>query len=137
MNPAVPTWAGVAASLALVAAAVAIAWRQRLHLAREITIAAGRAGVQLAAVAAATGATIGTLLALGLISTQARVVIPVGGMIVSGAMAATAVTLTRLREEAAAARPAIETRLCLGQPAAQAFAPQPARRAAHRADPLH
>ncbi len=186
MNPAVPTWAGVAASLALVAAAVAIAWRQRLHLAREITIAAGRAGVQLAAVgailllvfqhtglagatgwlaimvliagqvaarrarglpralpvattavAAATGATIGTLLALGVISTQARVVIPVGGMIVSGAMAATAVTLTRLREEAAAARPAIETRLCLGQPAAQAFAPQPARRAAHRADPLH
>jgi hypothetical protein len=38
-------------------------------------------------------------------------------------MAATAVTLTRLREEAAAARPAIEARLCLGQPAAQAFAP--------------
>ena len=172
MNPAVPTWAGVAASVALVAAAVAIAWRQRLHLAREITIAAGRAGIQLAAVgailllafqhaglpgaagwltvmvviagrvaarrarglpralpvataavAAATAATMGTLLALGVISSQARVVIPVGGMIVSGAMAATAVTLTRLREEAAAARPAIEARLCLGQPAAQAFAP--------------
>ncbi len=184
MNPAVPTWAGVAASLALVALAVVIAVRQRLHLAREIAIAAARAGIQLAAVgailllvfrhaglagaagwlaimvliagqvaarrarglpralpvattavAAATGATIGTLLALGVISTQARVVIPVGGMIVSGAMAATAVTLTRLREEAAAARPAIETRLCLGQPAAQAFAPQPARRAAHRKGP--
>ena len=171
MNPAVPTWAGVAASLALVAAAVAIAWRQRLHLAREITIAAARAGIQLAAVgailllvfqhaglagaagwlaimvliagqvaarrarglpralpvataavAAATAATMGTLLVLSVISTQARVVIPVGGMIVSGAMAATAVTLTRLREEAAA-RPAIEARLCLGQPASQAFAP--------------
>jgi putative ABC transport system permease protein len=74
-------------------------------------------------VAAATAATMGTLLVLGVISTQARVVIPVGGMVVSGAMAAAAVTLTRLREEAAAARPAIEARLCLGMPAADAFAP--------------
>ena len=172
MNPAVPTWAGVAASLALVAVAVAVAYRQRLRLAREITVAAARAGIQLAAVGAvlllvfahaglagaagwlavmvaiagqvaarrarglprarpvataaiavATAATIGTLLALGVISAQPRVVIPVGGMVVSGAMAATAVTLTRLREEAAAARPAIEARLCLGQPAAEAFAP--------------
>ena len=172
MNPAVPTWAGVAASLALVAAAITVAWRQRLHLAREITIAAARAGAQLAAVGAilllvfqhtglagaagwlafmviiagqvaarrarglpralpvataaiatATTLTMGTLLALGVIGTQARIVIPVGGMIVSGAMTATTVTMTRLREEAAAARPAIETRLCLGQPAADAFAP--------------
>src|SRR5689334_21635238 len=44
--------AGVAASLALVAAAVTVAWRQRLHLAREIAIAAARAGIQLAAVGA-------------------------------------------------------------------------------------
>jgi putative ABC transport system permease protein len=172
VNPAVPTWAGVAASLALVALAVAIAWRQRLHLAREITIAAARAGAQLTAVgailllvfthaglasaagwltlmvliagqvaarrarglpkvlpvatgavAAGTAATMGTLLVLGVISPQPRVVIPVGGMVVSGAMTAAAVTLTRLREEAAAARPAIEARLCLGQPAARAFAP--------------
>ena len=42
MSTAVPTWAGVAASLALVAVAVAVAWRQRLHLAREIAIAAAR-----------------------------------------------------------------------------------------------
>ena len=39
------------------------------------------------------------------------------------AAAAAAVTLTRLREEAAAARSAIEARLCLGMPAEQAFAP--------------
>ena len=172
MNPAVPTWAGVAASLALVALAVAVACRQRLRLGREITIAAARAGAQLAAVgailllvfqhaglagaagwlavmvliagqvaarrarglpralpvataaiAAGTAATVGALLALGVISPQPRVVIPVGGMVVSGAMAAAAVTLTRLREEAAAARPAIEARLSLGLPAAQAFAP--------------
>jgi putative ABC transport system permease protein len=172
MNPAVPTWAGVAASLALVALAVAVACRQRLRLGREITIAAARAGAQLAAVgailllvfqhaglvgaagwlavmvliagqvaarrarglpralpvataaiAAGTAATVGALLALGVISPQPRVVIPVGGMVVSGAMAAAAVTLTRLREEAAAARPAIEARLSLGLPATQAFAP--------------
>jgi putative ABC transport system permease protein len=172
VNPAVPTWAGVAASLALVAVAITIAYRQRLRLAREITIAAARAGFQLTAVgailllvfqhaglagaagwlalmvliagqvaarrahglpralpvastavAAGTAATMGTLLALGVISTQPRVVIPVGGMVVSGAMAAAAVTLTRLREEATTARPAIEARLCLGQPAAKAFAP--------------
>ena len=52
VSPAVPTWAGVAASLALVALAVAVASRQRLHLAREMTIAAVRAGIQLAAVGA-------------------------------------------------------------------------------------
>ena len=172
MNPAVPTWAGVATSLALVALAMAIARRQRLHLAREITIAAARAGAQLTAVgailllvfthagpagaagwltlmvliagqvaarrarglpralpvatgavAAGTTATVGTLLALGVISPQPRVVIPVGGMVVSGAMTAAAVTLTRLREEAAAGRPAIEARLSLGLPATQAFRP--------------
>jgi putative ABC transport system permease protein len=75
------------------------------------------------AVAAGTAATVGALLALGVITPQPRVVIPVGGMVVSGAMAAAAVTLTRLREEAAAARSAIEARLSLGQSAAQAFAP--------------
>lgn len=172
MNPAVPTWAGVAASVALVAVAAAVAWRQRLRLARDIAIAAVRAGAQLAAVgailllvfqhaglagacgwlalmvliagrvsarraaglpralpiataaaAAGTAATLGTLLALGVIATSARVVIPVGGMVVSGAMQATTLVLTRLRDEARAARPAIEARLALGLPATDAFAP--------------
>jgi putative ABC transport system permease protein len=52
MNPQVPTWAGVGASAALVALAILVAWRGRLHLAREIAIAAVRAAVQLAAVGA-------------------------------------------------------------------------------------
>jgi putative ABC transport system permease protein len=172
VNLAVPTWAGVAASLALVVLTVAVAWRQRLRLAREIAVAALRAGVQLAAVGAvlllvfrhtglagasgwlaamvliggrvaarraaglpralpiataalATGTvvTLGTLLALGVVATEARVVIPVGGMVVSGAMQATALVLVRLREEARAARPAIEARLSLGLSATDAFAP--------------
>jgi putative ABC transport system permease protein len=172
MNPAVPTWAGVGASLALVVVAVTVAWQQRLHLAREVAVAALRAGVQLAAVGAVlllvfrhtglagaigwlvimvliagrvaarrasglpsalatasvsiavgTAATLGVLLALGVIATQARVVIPVGGMVVSGAMQATALVLVRLRDEARSARPAIEARLSLGLSAAEAFAP--------------
>jgi putative ABC transport system permease protein len=172
MNPAVPTWAGVAASAALVLLAAAVAWRGRLHLTRDIAVAGVRAGLQLAAVGAilllvfrhtglagaigwlaimvliagrvgarrvpgvpralatataavavGTAASLGTLLALGVIATQARVVIPVGGMVVSGAMQATSLALTRLSDEARTARPAIEARLSLGLTAADAFAP--------------
>lgn len=172
MSPSVPTWAGVGTSAALVLLAIAVAWRQRLHLAREIGVAALRAAVQLtvvgaalllvfrhagivgalgwlalmvliagqvaarraagmpravetatAAVAAGTAATVGVLLGLGVIATEARVVIPVGGMVVSGAMQATALVLVRLRDEARTSRPAIEARLALGLPASQAFAP--------------
>lgn len=172
MNPAVPTWAGVVASAALVVLTIAVAWRGRLHLARDIAVAGVRAALQLAAVGAVlllvfrhtglagaagwlammvliggrvaarratglphvllaataalavgTAATVGSLLALGVIATQARVVIPVGGMVVSGAMQATALVLIRLREEARTARPAIEARLALGLSAAGAFAP--------------
>ncbi|WP_432850602.1 ABC transporter permease [Amycolatopsis sp. CA-161197] len=168
----VPSWTGVVASLLLVALAAAVAYRQRLHLTRELVIASLRAGVQLVAVgalllvifartglpgafawvtimilvagqvaghrgaglprartaatagvAAGSVVTLGALLALGVISTEARVVVPVGGMIVSGAMQAAGVTLRRLREDAHAARPAIEARLCLGLPAREAFLP--------------
>jgi putative ABC transport system permease protein len=168
----VPGWAGVATSLVLVALTAAVAYRQRLHLTRELVVASLRAGVQLVAVGAlllvifarlglpgafawvvimivvagqvaghrgaglprarwaatagvATGSvvTLGALLALGVMSTQARVVVPVGGMIVSGAMQAAGVTLRRLREDARAARPDIEARLCLGLPARAAFLP--------------
>ena len=171
-GPSVPTWAGVAVSLALVALAAGVARRQRLHLAGEIAVAAARAGVQLVAVgavlllvfqhtglagaagwlavmvliagrvaarraaglphapriattavAAGAAATVGVLLAAGVIGAQARVVIPVGGMVVGGAMQATALVLVRLRDEAAAARPVIEARLALALPAADAFAP--------------
>ncbi|MGW0357220.1 ABC transporter permease [Nocardia nova] len=48
----VPGWGGVATSLALVAVAAAIAYRQQLHLTRELLVAAARAGIQLVAVGA-------------------------------------------------------------------------------------
>jgi putative ABC transport system permease protein len=92
---------------------------------------AGRRGAALphavrsATVGVAFGSaiTLGALMLLHVISTQARVVVPVGGMIVSGSMQATGVALRRLREDAREARPAIEARLCLGLPARQAFLP--------------
>jgi putative ABC transport system permease protein len=168
----VPNWGEVTASLLLVALAAGLALRERLHLTRELIIAALRAGVQLVAVGAlllvlfartglpgafawvtimvliagqvagrrgaglpharwaatvgvtaGSAITLGALLALGVISTQSRVVVPIGGMIVSGAMQATGVTLRRLREDVQQSRPAIEARLSLGLPAREAFLP--------------
>lgn len=86
-------------------------------------------GVPRARVAATVGVATGTaltlvaLLAGRVIAIQPRVIVPVGGMIVSGAMLAAGIALRRLREEAHAARPAIEARLCLGQSAREAFLP--------------
>lgn len=168
----VPSWGGVAASLALVAVAIAVTARARLGLGRELVVAAIRAAVQLVAVGAVllvvfrrgglagafgwvglmvvvagqvagrrgrglprarvaatlgvavgSSATLGALLAFGVIPSQPRVVVPVGGMIVSGAMQASGLVLLRLRDAAEHARPAIEARLCLGLPAREAFAP--------------
>jgi putative ABC transport system permease protein len=70
-----------------------------------------------------SAATLTALVALGIISTQARVVVPVGGMVVSGAMQASGLSLMRLRDEVRTARDAIDVRLCLGLPAHEAFAP--------------
>ncbi|WP_324194295.1 ABC transporter permease [Nocardia blacklockiae] len=76
-----------------------------------------------AGVAFGTAVTLGALILLGVISTQARVVVPVGGMIVAGAMQATGLALRRVHEDARAARTAVEARLCLGLPAREAFLP--------------
>jgi putative ABC transport system permease protein len=79
--------------------------------------------VATAAVAAGTVATLGVLLLCGIIESTPRVVIPVGGMVVSGAMAATGVTLKRLVDETKTSRAAIEAKLSLGLSATAAFAP--------------
>jgi putative ABC transport system permease protein len=92
---------------------------------------AGRRGrglphaIRSATVGVAVGSviTLGALLALRVISTEPRVVIPVGGMIVSSAMQTAGITLRRLREDAEQARPAIEARLCLGLSAREVFLP--------------
>ncbi|CCK61108.1 ABC transporter permease [Mycobacterium canetti] len=76
-----------------------------------------------AGVAAGTAVTLVALLAGRVIATQPRVIVAVGGMIVSAAMLAAGIALRRLHEEAHAARPAIDARLCLGQSAREAFLP--------------
>jgi putative ABC transport system permease protein len=113
-------WAGLPGAAGWVIAMVLIAGQ-----------VAGRRGMGLprARVAATVGVATGTaltlvaLLAGRVIATQPRVIVPVGGMIVSAAMLAAGIALRRLREEAHAARPAIEARLCLGQSAREAFLP--------------
>lgn len=111
---------GLAGASGWLAVMVLIAGRVAARRARGLPKALSAA---TAAIAVGSAATVGTLLALGVIPAEARVVVPVGGMVVSGAMQATSLVLTRLREEARQARPSIEARLSLGLTAADAFAP--------------
>lgn len=172
MNPSVPSWLGVAASLLLVGLCLAVVVREQLGLAREVVVAAVRAAVQLVAVGAVLGlvfrhtglpgslawvtgmvlvagrvaarrgaglprvqlvataalavavtTTLGLLLLARVVDVAPRVVIPVGGMVVSAAMRGTSVVLLRVREEAEAGRRQVEARLALGLPGSVAFAP--------------
>ena len=145
----IPSWAAVAVSGLLVLVAVAIASWQRLGISREIVVAAVRALVQLLAIGAVvaanesrrrgaglphafrsallgivvgTVATLGVLVAGGVISTEPQVLIPIGGMVVSGAMQAASLTLTSLKRSAVSNRGAVESALSLGLPARTAFA---------------
>ncbi|MEO8106418.1 MAG: iron export ABC transporter permease subunit FetB [Actinomycetes bacterium] len=177
----IPSWLGVAASATLVLIAIAISWRERLGLGREVGIAAVRAVLQLAAVGAlllivfdkgrlpaafgwlaimvviagtvagrrasgipqarshawwgigvAVVATMGVLLLLGVIETTPRVVIPVGGMVVSTAMVTAGLALQRTAEVVADQRLQIEARLALGLSSREAFL-QPYRTAVRTA----
>jgi putative ABC transport system permease protein len=74
-------------------------------------------------IAVGSGITLVVLFLMGVISVHAKVIVPVGGMIVSGAMQSVGLAMRRLREDAESARPAIEARLCLGLSASQAFLP--------------
>jgi len=76
-----------------------------------------------AAIGVGTGATMGVLLAFQVVALEPEVVIPVGGMVVSTAMATTAVTLSRTRDAAREQRAAVEARLSLGLTSHDSFAP--------------
>jgi putative ABC transport system permease protein len=112
--------AGVAGAFGWVAAMVLVAGAVAGRRGRGLPRARSTATV---AVAGGTAVTLGLLLGLGVVSTVPRVVVPVGGMVVSGALQATGVTLRRIREQAVSARGEIEARLALGLPASAAFAP--------------
>ena len=84
--------------------------------------------VATAGITAGTVTTLGVLVVGGVIDTEPRVLIPIGGMVVSGAMQACALVLRDVRRSAEVDRAAVEAALCLGLSARTAFEPH-ARRA--------
>ncbi|MGB9376961.1 MAG: iron export ABC transporter permease subunit FetB [Mycobacteriales bacterium] len=115
------THAGVAGALGWVALMVLIAGQVGGRRGAGVPSAARSATIGIAVGAAAT---LGVLLVLRMITAEARVIVPVGGMVVSGAMMAASIVLRRLREQVVDARAQVEARLALGIAAHAAFAPQ-------------
>ncbi|MDQ3886716.1 MAG: iron export ABC transporter permease subunit FetB [Actinomycetota bacterium] len=113
-------YAGLPGALGWVVFMVILGGQVAGYRGRELPRARTTATVSIAVGSAIT---LGTLVALGVISTQPRVLVPIGGMIVSGAMQATALALRRVHEQAESARPVIEARLSLGLSARDAFLP--------------
>jgi putative ABC transport system permease protein len=79
--------------------------------------------VALVSIAAGVGVTLGLLVLAQVVDPHPRVIVPVGGMVVSSATRGTSVTLLRMHDEAVTARRTIEARLALGLTSAAAFAP--------------
>ncbi|MDQ1709678.1 MAG: UDP-glucose/iron transport system permease protein, partial [Frankiaceae bacterium] len=87
---------GIPGSLAWVAGMVLIGGRTAGHRARGLP---GAVKVATAALTAAVAATLGLLLSTRVIAAEPRVVVPLGGMIVSASMAGTTIVLARIRDE--------------------------------------
>jgi len=114
------TRTGLLGALAWVAGMVVIAGFVAAGRSRELP--RGRS-VAWIAVGVAASVTLGVLLVLGVVEPVPSVVVPVGGMVVSGAMTATNLTMRRMADIAEQQRPDIEARLALGLTASQAMAP--------------
>jgi putative ABC transport system permease protein len=80
-------------------------------------------GVVALAVGVAAVATLGLLLALGVVPATARYLIPLGGMVIGNSMNAASLTLTRIRDDLAEQRLKVEAALALGATSRQAVAP--------------
>ncbi len=96
--------------------------------------AAGLPGAVSAAtigIGVGTVATLGLVVGAGILDSAPRVVLPMGGILVSAAMQGTSIVLARIRDEVATSRQLVEARLALGLPGKVAFAPH--TRAALRA----
>lgn len=72
-------------------------------------------GIVLAAMSVGSLATLGSMLAVGVISMKARYVIPLAGMIISNAMNAAAISMERVCSDICSRRDMIETSLSLGK----------------------
>ena len=79
--------------------------------------------IAAASITVAAAATLGLLLALGIVPMVSRVVVPLGSMIISSAMNTTSLVMSRLRQDLAFNRREVEARLALGQPSRQAARP--------------
>ena len=120
--------AGIPGSLGWVGGMVALAGSTAGRRARGLPGAVAAATV---GIAVGVAATLGLVVGAGILAAEPRVVVPVGGMVVSAAMQGTSILLARVRDEVVASRLEIEARLALGLPGRAAFAPQ--RRRALRA----
>jgi putative ABC transport system permease protein len=76
-----------------------------------------------AAIAIGAAAAIAPLLATGAFETRPRELVPIGGILIGGAMVATSVTGRRLIEHAGEDRGGVEARLALGASVPEALAP--------------
>lgn len=79
--------------------------------------------VAAASIAAAAAGTLGVLLALQIVDSVSRVVIPLGSMIISSAMNTTSLVMSRLSLDLAVNRREVEARLSLAQPSREAARP--------------
>ncbi len=79
-----------------------------------------RFGIALAAIGLSSLATLGLMVALGIISRDARYLIPIGGMVVGNSMNVASVTGVRLIEDTRAQRAVVEAALALGASPRQA-----------------
>lgn len=120
------TRAGLLGALAWVAGMVLIAGF--VAAGRSRALPRGRS-IAWIAVGSGTATTLGILLVVGVVEAVPSVVVPVGGMVVSGAMTAASLTMRHMTDIASSQRLDIEARLALGLTADDAMAPH-LRRAA-------
>lgn len=116
--------AGIPGSLAWVIGMIVIAGGVVARRGRGLPQVRAIATVSLAV---GVTATLGLLLGARVLAAEPRIVIPVGGMVVSAAMSGANLVMLRLRDEVATARPQVEARLALGLSGSEAFAPHRAK----------
>ncbi|MEA2143194.1 MAG: UDP-glucose/iron transport system permease protein [Solirubrobacteraceae bacterium] len=111
---------GLPGAFAWIVAMVLLAGRTAGHRARGLPGAMRWATVGVGAGAALA---IAVIFGARVLEAQPRIVVPIGGMVVSAAMQGATIALARVRDEAQTARAEIEARLALGLPGPVAFAP--------------
>jgi putative ABC transport system permease protein len=83
----------------------------------------GSTAVAAVSIAVAATATLGVLVALGIVPVVARAVIPLGSMVLSNAMVAASIVMTSMRDGLAGDRKEVEAHLSLGRTAREAALP--------------